>query len=184
MKGNRAAFRYAKAILSLASDKNVASEVNEDMSLIGRTIENNEELKTLLGSPVVQGSVKKETLSQIFTGVNGITAELFKVLQDNNRIKILGLVASSYNLLFDQLNGIQVARVTTAVPLTPALEEKIQNKVKELTGNEAKIVNLVDENIIGGFILRVGDLQINASVAHQLTNLKREFKNNTYVSKI
>ena len=54
-------------------------------------------------------------------------------------------MAKNYNLLFNEMNNIQVAKVTTAVPLTPALEEKIQAKVKELTGNTAKIENLVDE---------------------------------------
>jgi len=82
------------------------------------------------------------------------------------------------------MNNVQVAKVTTAIALSPALETKIQAKVKELTGNEAEIQNIIDESIIGGFILRVGDIQYNGSVHAQLNNLKREFKNNTYVSKI
>ena len=67
--------------------------------------------------------------------------------------------------------------MTTAVPLDKSLSAKVLAKVKELTGYEATIENIIDENIIGGFILRVGDMQYNASVAHKLTTLRRELSN-------
>lgn len=184
MEGNRAALRYAKAIISEAKDKNVTEEVNKDMSLIAKTISSSEDLQSVLKSSVINPNSKKEILIEVFGGINGVTKGMFDVLAENKRLQILSLVAWNYNRLFNEMNNIQIAKVTTAVPLTPALEAKIQAKVKELTGNEAKIQNLVDESILGGFILRVGDLQYNASIASQLRNLKREFKNDAYISKI
>lgn len=184
MEGNRAALRYAKATLSLAKDKNVTEEVNRDMSLITKTIASSEDLQNVLKSSVVNPDSKKDVLKEVFADANGVTTGMFDVLAENNRMEILSLVAWNYSQLFNEMNNIQIAKVTTAVPLTPALEEKIQAKVKELTGNEAKIQNLVDESILGGFILRVGDLQYNASIASQLRNLKREFNNDAYISKI
>lgn len=184
MQGSKAALRYAKAIISLAKDKGVTKEVNEDMKLINNTIDGTGDLRTFLKSPVIKDSIKKNALLEIFKDVNGITSGMFNILMENNRLEILSQVTSKYMFLFNQMNNVQVAKVTTAFPLTPALETKIQQKVKELTGNEAKIENIIDESIIGGFILRVGDIQYNGSVQAQLNNLKREFKNNTYVSKI
>ena len=184
MEGNRAALRYAKATLSLAKDKNVTEEVNKDMSLIAKTIASSEDLQSVLKSSVINPNSKNAILYEVFAGINGVTTGVFDVLVEKNRLQILSLVAWNYNQLFNELNNIQIAKVTTAVPLTPALEAKIQAKVKELTGNEAQIQNLVDESILGGFILRVGDLQYNASVASQLRNLKREFNNDAYISKL
>ena len=184
MTGSRAAQRYAKAILSLAKDRNLAKEVNEDMNYIAKTVKSSNELRAVLKSPVVKESAKMNSLKQIFKDVNPITFELFGVLAENNRLELLTMVSSRYNELYNAMMGIQVAKVTTAVPLTPALEVKIQAKVKELTGNEAEIKNTVDASIIGGFILRVGDIQYNGSVSAQLTSLKRELQNNTYVAKI
>lgn len=184
MQGSKAALRYAKAIISLAKDKGITKEVNEDMALILDTIDGSGDLRTFLKSPVIKDSIKKKALLEIFKDVNGVTTGLFNILMENNRLEILSRIASKYRSLYNELNNVQVAKVTTAFPLTPALEAKIQQKVKELTGNEAKIENVIDESIIGGFILRVGDIQYNGSVQAQLTNLKREFKNNTYVSKI
>lgn len=184
MEGSRAALRYAKALLNLAREKNIAQEVNQDMRYIGKIIAANEELGEVLKSPVVPDSKKKHILVKVFTDVNTISSNLFKVLLTNNRIGILPLVVEKYNQLYDEMNGVQIAKVTTAVPLTAVLETKIQEKVKSLTGNVAKIVNIIDESLLGGFILRVGDLQYNASVSYQLKNLGRRFINNTYVSKI
>ena len=184
MKGNRAALRYAKAVLSLAQDKNLAKEVNDDMVLINETMDKSSDLRTFLKSPVTKNSIKKSALLEIFKTVNPMTVQLFEVLLENNRIDILWLVTNNYRELFNELNGVQKAIVTTAVPLSPALEMKVQRKVKELTGNEAEIKNVIDPSIIGGFILRVGDIQYNGSVDAQLKTLNREFKNNTYVSKI
>ncbi len=184
MKGTRAAQRYAKAILDLAKDQNIADLVNNDMESIFKTIVESEELQDVLSSPVIKSEHKKTILLEIFKDAHAITLGTFDVLLENNRIALLKWVAQKYTFLFNEMNHIQVARVTTAVPLNALLETKILNKINELTGNGANIINIIDPKIIGGFILRIGDLQYNASVAANLRNLGRKFKNNTYISKI
>jgi len=106
------------------------------------------------------------------------------MLLDNDRINILHIVARQYTMMYNAMNNIQHAKVTTAIPLDAELEAIIMAKVKELTGNDAILENVIDESIIGGFVLRVGDLQYDASVARNLDRLKRQLKDNTYVSKI
>ncbi|MCP4051466.1 MAG: ATP synthase F1 subunit delta [Mesoflavibacter sp.] len=175
MAGERAAIRYAKAVLSLATDNNTADAVNTDMELIKNTVAESKDLKDMLYSPVIRSSVKKAALLEIFKNANKATVNLIDVLIANKRTSLLPEVASSYVTLFEQQKGNQIAEVTTAVPLTKELEEKVLEKVKELTGKEAAITNIVDESILGGFILRVGDTQYNASIANQLNKLKREF---------
>lgn len=175
MSGTRAAIRYAKAVLSLAQDGNTAPAVNNDMKLISKTIADNKALKAALISPVVRSVAKKNILEEVFKGITTNTTDLINTLIANKRLALLGDVATQYTIFYDRLQDLQVAKVTTAVPLTEALEQKILAKVKELTGKEAAIKNIVDESIIGGFILRVGDIQYNASVANKLNRLKREF---------
>lgn len=175
MAGERAAIRYAKAVLSLATDNNTADAVNTDMELIKNTVASSKDLKDMLYSPVIRSSVKKSALLEIFKNANKATVNLIDVLIANKRTSLLPEVASSFVTLFEQQKGNQIAEVTTAVPLTKELEDKVLAKVKELTGKEAAITNIVDESILGGFILRVGDTQYNASIANQLNKLKREF---------
>ena len=174
---SRAAIRYAKAVLSIAQDKNATSAIQKDMQNIIAIIDESADLRMVLNSPLIKSEVKLASLREIFKGTEEITQKLFETLVQNKRVNLLGDVAKQYIVLLDQLNNTQVAKVTTAVPLDKALSAKVLDKVKELTGNEATIENIVDESIIGGFILRVGDMQYNASIAHKLTTLRRELSN-------
>ena len=175
MAGVRAAIRYAKAVLSLASDQNTVDAVNNDMKLIADSIAGSNELNEMLQSPVINSAIKKSALMEVFKNINASSVNLIETLIKNKRLNLLGDVAKKYNELYDQLKGIQVAEVTTAVPLTDEIKNKVLVKVKELTGKEATIKSQIDTSILGGFILRVGDIQYNASIANQLSKLKREF---------
>jgi F-type H+-transporting ATPase subunit delta len=175
MAGTRAAIRYAKAVLDLAKDQNSVEAVNNDMALISNSVAKSKDLSDMLQSPVLRSDVKKTALLEVFKDSNAITAGLIDTLISNKRINILSEVASAYNQLYDQFRGSEVATVTTAIPLTEDLKSKVLAKAKELTGKDVEVNNIIDETIIGGFILRIGDIQYNASIANQLNKLKREF---------
>ncbi len=175
MAQTRAAIRYAKAVLDLAKDQKSAPAVNDDMKSIANAVVASKELDEMLQSPVVPNATKRSALLAVFKDLNKLSVNLIDTLITNKRIDVLGDVAQKYNQLFDQEQGTQVAKVTTAVPLTDELKKLVLVKVKELTGKDAEINNVIDENILGGFILRVGDLQYDASIANKLSKLKREF---------
>jgi len=185
MKGARPALRYAKAILSLAKENGLETEVNADMQFINATISENDDLQTMLKSPVIKAADKKKVLNAIFTDkVNTISLGLFNLLQENKRMVMLQPIASQYTTIYDYLKSMNIAKVTTAVALTKEMEEKVLNKIVELTGNKTSIENIVDPSILGGFILRVGDLQYDASISNNFNELRREFDNSHYIPKI
>lgn len=175
MNESRAAARYAKAILDFAKEKKKTDAVEKDMRSIVATISGSKELQELLGSPVMNGAVKKEALLEIFKGSDTLTEGLIILLINNRRISLLNEVALKYIILNEELKGEGVAYVTTAVPISKDLEKKVLKQVSELTGNKITIENKVDDSIIGGFVLRVGDLQYDASISNKLNNIKREF---------
>ncbi len=175
---SRAAIRYAKAVLSLAKDNGSVDAVLNDMKSVTATLEGSKELRSALNSPIIKASDKKAILRQVFSEGNAETLGLIDVLVDNSRANLLGGVATSYITEYNKAHNIKAATVTTAVPLSPELEAKVLAKVTELTGStKVTLTNEVDESIIGGFVLRVGDTQYNASIASQLGKLKREFSN-------
>jgi F-type H+-transporting ATPase subunit delta len=147
------------------------------MRHVVRTIEGNKDLQTMLGSPVVSNVSKKETLNTLFKDVHQLSGGLLNMLVDNKRVSILSEVALKYIILNEQRKGEGVAYVTTALPLTRELEKHILDRVKELTGNDMSIENKIDESIIGGFVLRVGDLQYDASISNKLNRIKTTFTN-------
>ncbi|WP_019670927.1 ATP synthase F1 subunit delta [Eudoraea adriatica] len=177
MNESRAALRYAKATLNLAVEQKATDAIDRDMRSIVQTISDSNELKEMLASPILEGSSKKEVLLTLFKNFNEITKEVFSLLVSKKRIDLLYEVASKYIALNDDLKGENVALVTTAVPLTPSLEKKILSQIGKITKNKITLENQIDESIIGGFILRIGDLQYNASISNKLNSLKREFTN-------
>jgi len=176
MSNHRAALRYAKAILSFSQEQKNAEETYSNMQLISTTINQSVELQNVLGSSIIKSDIKKSAILAIFEDkINAVSKGLIDLLITNKRLADFGTVAEQYITLFDEVSGKQVAVVTTAIPLTKELKTQVLNKVKELTGKEAIIENKVDDSILGGFILRVGDIQYDASIANKLNVLKRQF---------
>lgn len=174
---SRAAIRYAKAILETAVSSGKANKVNEDMKSIVAAVNSSADLKDFLASPIITSEVKMNVLSEAFGSVQADTKSLFRLLQENKRFEILEAIATQFTAQFDEMNGVEVAKVTTAFPITADLEAKILAKATSISTKKITIQNTVDPSIIGGFILRIGDKQYNASVSNRLQELKREFSN-------
>lgn len=173
----RAAIRYAQAVLDIASANQNASDVNRDMEQITEVIKENVELANFLVNPVIKAQVKENALNEIFASATSNTKSLFQLLTSNQRFEILAEIAKKYKELYDESRGIQVATVTTAISMSKELEVKVLEKIKEISDKNISIVNVIDPSIIGGFILRIGDTQYNASVENKIQRLKREFSN-------
>ncbi len=185
MSGSRAAIRYAKAILSYSLEKKKETQVNNDMLLIASTIEKSEDLQLLLSNPIIKNEIKRTTINKVFDKkISEPSKQLIDLLITNRRLGILEYVAKKYTVIYDELKGIEVAQVTSATPLSKQLTSEVLEKVKQLTGKKATLKNIINPDIIGGFILRVGDVQYDASISNKLLVLKRQFEDNSFTSKL
>lgn len=174
MSEHRAAYRYAKALMGLAMEQDKVGETEKDMRLILDTIQESDPLKEMLHSPVITDHEKGTALKALFKNVQPLSSELFNLLATNKRVDLLKGVAEQYVALYDKMQGQDIARVITAIPLSPDLEKKILKRLTAITGREVVIENELDPALIGGFILQMGDLEYNASISNKLGNLKRE----------
>ena len=180
MNYNRVAFRYAKALLLSCKDANKKLEVvYDDMSFINNTFDESEELKLFIDSKVIKDSDKLATLNEIFEDINDLSKSLIKLLMKNRRIDLFDDVSKSFTVLYNDYVGNQEVTLTTASEVEPNKLNEIEQKVKELTSKNVNLTNIVDKQIVGGFVLRVGDLQYNASFKDQLKKLEQEFLNIT-----
>ena len=174
MKAGRASIRYAKAFLEFAIENQKDKSVIEEMENILSLVESSPQLDEALNSPILPGSQKRKLIDEVFPKASKIIQSLFDLLSQNAREGILGGIAYHYIELFDKHQGKVAATVTTAVPLTKDLEKEVLIKASALTPLKIELKNIVDTTIKGGFILRVGDLQYNASISERLEVLKRE----------
>lgn len=174
MSEHRASYRYAKALMDLAVEQGQVAGMEKDMRLILDTFQENESLRDVLHNPTLTGIDKKNALKALFKGSQPLTMELFNLLATNKRIDILEGIAEQFIALFEQMQGHEVATVVTAVPLNKSLETKLLKKLQEISGKEVTLENQIDTDLIGGFILRVGDLEYNASLSGKLEKLERK----------
>lgn len=172
--GSRAGKRYAKAIIELAQEAKLEDKVLENFKTIQSSISQHKDLRVMLSSPLIDVEKKEAVLLEIFGKAESLVKQLIKTLAANNRVELLKHVADNYIELYNTSHHIQSATVITAVGMTKDLEEKVQNKIKEITGYTANLTNQVDESILGGFILKLKDLQFDASVSSGLARFKRQ----------
>lgn len=169
------ASRYAKSLIELAEEKDVVEEVYQDMLLFKQVADENRGVMLALKSPVVRHEKKLGILKAIFHDkVNPVSFSIFNIITKKNREAILDSIAEEFVVQYNNFKGVQKATVTTSVPLTDDLRKQFSKIVADATGKTVDLDEKVNEKLIGGYILRVGDTQIDASIKSRLNALKLE----------
>jgi F-type H+-transporting ATPase subunit delta len=158
-------------------------EVSQDMQLFAKVCEENRAFTLMLRNPIVKHDKKREILPKLFNGkVNALTLAIFDILTHKNREPLLPAIATEFHSAYNVYKGIGKATVITAVPLDAPLRKEIEQLVKNLSDKKKIELNeVVDNELIGGFVLNVGDKQIDASIKSKLKALKLDFSQNPFV---
>ncbi|HTM97675.1 MAG TPA: ATP synthase F1 subunit delta [Pedobacter sp.] len=174
---SKAASRYAKSLIDLSTEQNSLEEMKNDMVLFEQVVDNNSELEAILKNPIVPLDKKSGILNEVFgSKVHQITQSFLKLVVNKGRAGILFETSKQFIHQYNLIKGIVTAEVTSAIALTDDNRKEIVSLVqKELGANEVVVKEKVDEKLIGGFVLKVGDKQFDASIASGLNKLKREF---------
>ena len=183
MKETRVAQRYAKSLISLAEERNILELVKEDMQTIIAVCEENHDFTSMLKNPIVKPDRKTLILHQIFEKeVCELSLALINLVVQKRREAILGAIADNFMDLYNELKNIVKASVVTAIAITDDIKAQVLTQLKCVVGDsEVLLEERVDETIIGGFVLRIGDREFNASIANKLLQLKREFVSNPHI---
>ena len=186
MANQQVAARYAKSLLDLGQEMGTLETVKQDMDLLAATVAGSRELRLLLRNPIVKHDKKLAILTAIFQGkVSDLTLRFFTILTQKNREDVLEFVAPEFNKMYNVLRGVQTASVTSAVPLTEAARQELKRLVTQQTGlADVTLTEKVDADLIGGFVLRIGDQQIDDSVRTNLRKLRTSLQENTYQNKM
>ena len=178
MHSHRAASRYAKSILELAKEQKILDEVYSDMQLFSAVAEQNRVFAVMLKNPIVNHDKKRKILHALFDQrMNKLSILAFDLITRKNRESILAEIATEFQVQYNAFKGLQVAGITTTITLDDKLREKFNELVAGISGKKAKLNEVVDESIVGGFVLNVGDRRLDQSIKTQLNNIKRELTN-------
>jgi F-type H+-transporting ATPase subunit delta len=178
MRSHRAATRYAKSIIELAKEQKVLDEVYGDMKLFSAVIEQNRIFSVMLKNPIVNHDKKRKVLHALFdTRMNKLSIAAFDLITKKNRESILAEISTEFQVQYNAFKGLQVADITTTINLDDELRNKFNSLVEEISGKKANLNEIIDDDIVGGFVLNVGDLRLDQSIKTQLNNIKRELTN-------
>ncbi|WP_428328491.1 ATP synthase F1 subunit delta [Mucilaginibacter sp.] len=170
------AARYAKALIDLAAEQNLVEVIKGDMELFLQTLKTSPQLKAVLANPIVSHSKKVKILDEIFEGkVNKASIAFFKLMVNKSRGEVLYTTAIEYVNLYDIKNHIVHASVVSASALSAANKDTMIADIQAAVGGTVKLNAKVDPSLIGGFVLTVGDREIDTSIASDLKKLKKEF---------
>lgn len=186
MTESRAASRYVKSLLSLAVEKKALDEVHRDMLLFSHTIDKSRQLELLLLSPVIKHFKKLAVLRQVFAGkIHPLTLSFFETVTRKNREPLLVQIAREFHNSYNEFKGIGKAHVVTAVPVDERLQGEFENLARKFTDKKQVELDVtVDPALIGGFILNVGDRQIDASIRNKIKTLKVNFTQNPFIKEL
>lgn len=186
MPNPRLASRYAKALLDLAIENGELEAVNNDMSWLLAVTKSNRDFVNLLKSPVISGD-KKLTILKAVAGsrLGKLTGAFITLLVNKGRESHVPEIASSFVSQYKKYKNIHIVKLTTATPLSTGTREAIVNQVKSTGGYEnIELEENVDEDIIGGFRLQIGDKLIDASIAYDLKSIAKQFENNDFIYRV
>lgn len=183
MADSRVASRYVKSLLGLAVEQGVLEAIHTDMLFFDKVCHSNRDFVLMLKSPIVRHEKKKEILNKLFSGrVHDLTLSIINILTKKNREPLLPSIAREFHNAYNEYKGIGKASVISTVPVDNELRAELETIVKKLSNKtQIELEEKVDKDLIGGFILNVGDRQIDASIKSKLKTLRIKFSENPFV---
>ncbi|MDA9161276.1 ATP synthase F1 subunit delta [Crocinitomicaceae bacterium] len=177
MKSTKSAIRYAKALLELSIENSNLDEVSSDMKRIVESSNETNDFKVFLSSPVIKSDKKIKVLKVLFVGFEKLTSSFIDLITKNKREYLLVEIAEAYLYLLKKHQQIVPVSITSARKLEKETLNQILDKMKSHVEGDFEVTEEVDESLIGGFIVRMDDKQIDASVLTQLNRMKQELAN-------
>jgi F-type H+-transporting ATPase subunit delta len=186
MMNPRLAGRYAKSLIDLAIEKDQLEVVYKNMQFVQHLLLSSSELVTILRSPVIAGDKKLKVLDALTAGHDdAITTSFNHLLVKKGRERFLPDIVFAFIEQYKAFKGIHHVTLTTAVEVGDAVKNSIISKIKAATAmKEVELESLVDEKIIGGFILEADGKKVDVSIAYDLANIKKQFSNNDFIYRI
>ena len=177
-----AAIRYAKAYFTHCQKTNNLMEIVNESEKIIEIISNNSNLYNTLKNKTVPNQKKKSILLKTCINVSENLKNLIEILVRKNRLYLFDEILNQFIELFKISSGIETCYLLSAERIPYKIEENLKPIIKKITKNKIKIVNIIDKNLIGGFIIKIGDIQFDNSVNTSLNKLKTSLKKeNTFI---
>ena len=182
MKQTRATLRYAKSLFGLAIEQDILEKCKEDMQLVADTCASSKDLSLLLKSPIIKTDQKLSIFKEVFYNkMSEVSVNFVNIITNKKRESLLEGIANSFITLYKVHKNIETASVSTAIELDESLRLEILDYIKSQGKLDIELTEVVDKNLIGGAVIRIGNRQLDVSVVKAIKDLKKSFSKNLYI---
>ena len=182
MAGTRVANRYAKSLLTLAIEQGELEVAYSDMQTSAASCNGSKELSSFLKSPIIKADKKLSILKELFgKTLSKLSIEFINIITKKKREVHLEAIAEEFVKQYRKHKKILSAVITSARGIDDVVRAKVLEVVKSEKQSEVELVEKVDDSLIGGFVLTIGDKQVDASIARRLQRLEMSFSENPYI---
>jgi len=182
MPNPRLASRYAKSLLDLSIEKGTIDTVYADMLWLQSVCKSNRDFVNLLRSPIIKPDVKKKIVAAVTSGqVSEMTQAFYNLIITKGRESNLPEISLAFIKAYKEYKGIHTVKLTTATGIDESTKQAIVDQIKKTGGfQNIELEETVDNDIIGGFVLQVGDKLVDASIAYDLRFIAKQFNKNVF----
>jgi F-type H+-transporting ATPase subunit delta len=165
---------YADALFGVAKEKDELDEIHEQLGQFADAMDESHDMQSFFFSPYFSTSEKSEAISKAISGANDEFVNFLELLTEKNRMPVIFAIRRAFDELWAEERKRLDVTVTSAVELDPKVVKKVGDEIQKQTGREIDLNSVVDENVIGGLVLRVGNRVLDASVRAKLERLRKE----------
>ena len=167
--------RYASALFEVGVEDNTLDTFVEEFGALIGILKENGNFFNALKTPLIPKGEKKELLENVFKGkVNQQLLNFIKVLIDKDRVSVIELINVEFKKLSNEHKNTADAIAVTAIPLAPDKMEALKKQLSKITGKNVEITNVIDEEVMGGILVKIGNEEIDGTVKGRLGKLKEE----------
>ncbi len=165
---------YAEALFDVARDKGKLDEIHEQLGQVAEAIADNRDLQVFLFSPYFSSSEKREGISRVVSGADPELVNFLELLAEKHRMPAIFRIRRRFDETWAKEERRLEVKLTSAVDLPPDLVEEVGKQIEKQTGQTIELETDVDENVLGGIVLQVGNMVLDASVRNKLERLRKE----------
>jgi len=165
---------YSEALFEVARERGSLDEIRDQLGEVTDAIATNHDLQVFFFSPYFSSSEKRDGIAKTFSGADPELVNFLELLAEKHRMPALFRIRRRFDELWDEANERLEVTLTSAIELDPSVVESVGAEIERKTGKTIELTSRVDDSIIGGIVLQVGNRVLDASIRHRLEQLRRE----------
>jgi F-type H+-transporting ATPase subunit delta len=165
---------YSRSLFEVANEHDKLDRVRDELATIADALAQDRQLQVFFFSPYFSTEEKRDGLQRMVVDGDPAVVNFLELLVEKHRMPVLFRIRRQFDVLYDRANRRLAVHVTSAVPLDEGVVRELERRIHDQTGQNVQLESRVDEDILGGIVLRVGNSILDASIRHRLEQLRRE----------